>query len=330
MAGVELRGAQFGMAFKIEPARLHEAERLIDALGELRVASRLRAVLDRAQHPLLNAGEIGIAALRKSAQQIERRRRLPIGLKLTARVRDARLRRELGAVDDVAAIDRKLDAVLLLHRRRARLGELPGDAADLHHRRRCRIGQHHGHLQEDAEEVANVVGAMLGEAFRAIAALQQKRLAGGDPPELLGQVARLTGKNQRRKARELALDLGKRLLVRVVGHLQCRLLAPAVGRPTLGHGDLLGGSAANFPAACRTYIRQRTLIASRMSGQRHSAAWRSKLNAFSRRVTSSSAAVGCTAITASKSALVAFIFTAMPITWISSPASGPTMWQPTT
>ena len=33
---------------------------------------------------------------------------------------------------------------------------------------------------------------------------------------------------------------------------------------------------------------------------------------------------------ASKSALVAFIFTAMPISWIISPASGPTMWQPTT
>ena len=33
---------------------------------------------------------------------------------------------------------------------------------------------------------------------------------------------------------------------------------------------------------------------------------------------------------ASKSALVAFIFTAMPTSWIISPASGPTIWQPTT
>ena len=33
---------------------------------------------------------------------------------------------------------------------------------------------------------------------------------------------------------------------------------------------------------------------------------------------------------ASKSALVAPILTAMPSTWISSPASGPTMWQPST
>ena len=51
---------------------------------------------------------------------------------------------------------------------------------------------------------------------------------------------------------------------------------------------------------------------------------------FVRIVTSSSAAVGCSAMVASKSALVAFIFTAMPINWIISPASGPTMWQPTT
>src|SRR5262249_26563994 len=45
-------------------------------------------------------------------------------------------------------------------------------------------------------------------------------------------------------------------------------------------------------------------------------------------VTSSSAAVGWTAITAAKSALVAVIFTAMPPSWIISPASAPTIWRP--
>ncbi len=68
----------------------------------------------------------------------------------------------------------------LLGRRRARLGELPGDAADLHHRRGRREGQHHRHLQEDAEEIADVVGAVLGEALGAIAALEQESLAGRD------------------------------------------------------------------------------------------------------------------------------------------------------
>ena len=60
---------------------------------------------------------------------------------------------------------------------RARLGELAGDAADLDDRRGRREGHHHRHLQEDAEEIADVVGGMLGEALGAIAALQQERLA---------------------------------------------------------------------------------------------------------------------------------------------------------
>ena len=73
--------------------------------------------------------------MREGAQQIQRRGRLAIGLDLPPRIGRARVRGELGAVDDVAAIARQLDAVLLLGRRGARLGELAGDAADLHHRR---------------------------------------------------------------------------------------------------------------------------------------------------------------------------------------------------
>ena len=42
-------------------------------------------------------------------------------------------------------------------------------------------------------------------------------------------------------------------------------------------------------------------------------------------VTSSSAAVGCSAIVASKSALVAFIFTAIATAWTISAAVSPTM-----
>jgi len=39
---------------------------------------------------------------------------------------------------------------------------------------------------------------VLGEAFGAVAALQQERFAGGDPCQRLFQVAGLAGKNQRR------------------------------------------------------------------------------------------------------------------------------------
>jgi len=57
----------------------------------------------------------------------------------------------------------------------------------------------------------------------------------------------------------------------------------------------------------------------------HSAASRTWRAVRVRMVTSSSVAVGCNAIVASKSALVAFILTAMPSSWIISAAPSPTM-----
>ena len=235
VAGVEIGRAQLGMALEIEAAGAHEIERLGNAVGQLLVAARLRRILQEAEHPLMHAAEIGEAAGRERAQQVQRRRRLAIGHQLALRIGHARFRRERDVVDDVAAIARQLDAVELLGRRRARLGELPGDAADLHHRQRAGIGQHHRHLQQHAEEVADVVGAVLGEALGAVAALQQEGLAGGDPRQRLLQVARLAGKNQRRKGRKLRLDLGQGLGIRIIRHLQHRLVAPAIGRPPLGH-----------------------------------------------------------------------------------------------
>ena len=116
--------------------------------------------------------EAGIAALREGAQQVERRRRLPVRHLLAGRIGHARLLVELDAVDDVAAIAGQRHAVDRLAVGRARLGELAGDAADLHHRLGAGERQHDGHLQEHAEEVADVVRAMLGEALGAIAALQ--------------------------------------------------------------------------------------------------------------------------------------------------------------
>ena len=153
--------------------------------------------------------KVGVAAGGEGAQQIERRRRLTIGLEQPARIGHARLGREVGAVDDVAAIRRQLDRAALFRRRRARLGELAGDAADLHHGRSRRIRQHHRHLQEQAEEIADIVGAVLGEALGAIAALKQESLAGGNLRQSAFEVARLAGKNQRRKARKLRLDVGR-------------------------------------------------------------------------------------------------------------------------
>src|SRR6266508_1661440 len=165
---------------------------------------------------------------------------MAIRLDLAFRVGTARGFIEVDAVDDVAAVARQLLAVALLHRRRAGLGELTGDTADFHYRQGSGVGEHHRHLQKDAQEVADivgadVVGAGLGERFGAIASLQQKALASGDPAERLFQAARLAGKNERRECRKAPLDGGERLLVGIFGDLHNRLLPPTVARPTLGH-----------------------------------------------------------------------------------------------
>jgi hypothetical protein len=240
VAGVELGALELGMALEIEPAGLHEAEGLGDAIGQLLVVVRLRRILDEAERPLPHIGEIGVAAVGECAQQVQGRGGVAKGLDLPCRIGTAGLLGEFDAVDDVAAIARQLLAVPLLGRRGARLGELAGDAADLHHRQGGGIGEHHRHLQEHAQEVADVVGADvvgagLGEALGAVAALEQETLAHGDPAERLLEIARLAREDQRRERRELPLDGLQGGLVRIFGDLHDRLPAPTVARPTLGH-----------------------------------------------------------------------------------------------
>ena len=143
--------------------------------------------------------QVGVAALGEGADQVERRRRLVVGADHPLRVGDARFRREVHAVDHVAAVGRQGDAVDRLGVGGARLGELAGQPADLDHRHRRAEGQHHRHLQQHAEHVADVVGMKLGEALGAVAALQQERLALGDLRQQPLQPARLAGEHQRRK-----------------------------------------------------------------------------------------------------------------------------------
>ena len=228
MAGEEIGRAHLRMNFRIDPAGAHEVERFGKMIGELLVALRLRAVVDERQHPLMGVRQVRIAAGGEGAQKVERRRRLPIGFELPARIGDARFRGEVGAVDDVAPIGRQFHAAAFLHWRRTRLGELAGNAADLHHGRSRGIGQHHRHLQEQAEKIADIVGAVLGEALGAIATLEEECLAGGNLRQSAFEVACLTCKNERRKARKQRLDLGQCLGVGVIRHLHDRLVAPRI------------------------------------------------------------------------------------------------------
>src|SRR5262249_43390160 len=115
-----------------------------------------------------------------------------------------------------------------------------------------RVGEHDGHLQKYAEEIADVVGAVLGKALGAIAALQQERMPGRDSTQGLLEAARLAGEYQRRKARKLPLDLGEGRRVGVLGKLLRRAAAPAVRGPALGHGHLRIPRALR-PAAAGLY-----------------------------------------------------------------------------
>src|SRR5690606_27521433 len=114
---------------------------------------------------------------------------------------------------------------------RARLGKLAGYAPNLHHGLRTRIGQDDSHLQEDAEEIADIVGPMLGKALGAITPLQQERLAIGDGGEMLLELARLACKDQRRIGRHTAFNFGEHCRVRISRNLLNWLVPPGVWRP---------------------------------------------------------------------------------------------------
>src|SRR5262245_2870482 len=235
MARIEIGRSQFRMTLKIEAASLHEAKSFGDAIGKFDVTSRLRAVLDETKHPLTDTGKIGIAALCEGAEQIERRSRLPISFDLPTRVRSSRIFGESDVVYNVAAIARQFLTIALFVRSGALFCKLTRNAADFHHRRSCGVGQYDHHLQEHAEEIADIVCTVLGKAFCTVSALQQERFALCDSRQLLLQIARLPRKYEWRKSRKLPFDIKQRLPVRIIRNLLNWLLAPTIRRPPLGH-----------------------------------------------------------------------------------------------
>jgi hypothetical protein len=102
-----------------------------------------------------------------------------------SRIRCARRRRELVAVDAGATVAWQLRRRCVSRSAMCGLGELAGDAADLDHRQRRPKGQHDRRLQEHAEEVANVVGAAfreaLGAALEGGRSLRRNRLSVASP-----------------------------------------------------------------------------------------------------------------------------------------------------
>ena len=186
----------------------------------------------------MHAVEIGIAAGGEGAQQVQRRRRLPVGLELA---RGSGMRAsgvKCDVVDDVAAVARQLDA--------ADASRSATSAAWRTGRRCGRPSPPASRRQRSAPPPsAGTRGRSRGCCRRECSA----KLSAQSPPwsrkaspaatsrQRLLQLARLAGKNQRRKAGELLLDRLQGCLIRIVRNLLDGLCPPAIGRPTLGHGS---------------------------------------------------------------------------------------------
>src|SRR5690606_5408083 len=99
-------------------------------------------------------------------------------------------------------------------------------------------------------------------------------------------------------------------------------------RPALFRGQLLGELRLAGPCAADDQ-GDAGIAAQPGNGRGHGQACTGS-RTFSRRVTNSSAAVGCMPTVASKSAFFAPALMAMAMPWMISPASGPTIWAPTT
>ncbi len=216
---------------EVDAAGLHEPQRALDLGRDGLVAPALGARGHELLVPGVDAGQVGEAALGERAQEVQRRRGLVVAAQQTPRIGTARGGLEREVVDHVAPEARELDLAAGLERRGPGLGELAGDAAELHGRDPGAVGQHDGHLQDDLELVADAVGRERVERLRAVAGLEQERLALGDVPQRLGQRARLAGEHERREPAELGEHGLEAAVGRPVRLLHDRARPPGVRGP---------------------------------------------------------------------------------------------------
>ena len=238
MAGIEARHLELRLVLDIDAAGFHEIERLANAVGNRLVLFGPGAAAHEIQRPLVHLPQIGIAAGGEGAQQVQRGGRLAVGAHHAHGVVAAAFGREIDAVDVVAVIAGQFHPADRLGRGAARLGKLARHARHLHYRHLAGISEHGSHLQDHAQRVADIVRREFGEAFGAVAALQQEGIARRHIAQLGLQRARFARKDQRGKPGQHALGLGQSGGVFIVRQVLCNelLLLPAIGCPVLCHG----------------------------------------------------------------------------------------------
>ena len=154
---------------------------------------------------------------------------------------------ELGAVDEIAEVARELDAVARLDGLAARLGVLPGEAADADHRALALVDHHEGHLEQDLHLVRDDRRTAVGERLRAVAALQEEALALLGFGELALQALDLPGRDERRELAQAAQAVSSAAGV-VRDGLGVGLRFPGIRGPG-GHGKLRHGAGFSMGAA---------------------------------------------------------------------------------
>jgi hypothetical protein len=162
----------------------------------------------------VDPGQVGEATLGEGPQQVQRDRRLVVGLHQPLGVGLPGGRRGRHVVDHVAAEGEEVDAVDPLGGRRPGLGELAGDAPHLQDRNTGRVGEHHRHLQDDLELVADGVGREALERLGAVTRLEQERPSLGHVGQVLGQLPGLAREHQGRQRSQVLERPVERGLVR--------------------------------------------------------------------------------------------------------------------
>jgi len=215
---------------------LDEVNRVPDRVDEGVVLLRERRVVHEVEVPVLRVPEVREAPLGEGPDEVEGEGGAGVGLHHPLRVRAARLRREFGAVDDVAPVAGERRAVARLGVRGARLGVLPRKAPDPHDARVEPVGEHEAHLHQNLEPAGDDVGPAVAERLGALPALQQKPVPLRGPGDLRLEVLNLPRRDERGEGRDVVELRLQRRLVGIGGLLKGVFFAPGVKRPVLNGG----------------------------------------------------------------------------------------------
>ena len=244
MAGVDLGGLQVAV---VDPAGAHERQPAVDLAGQRLVAGAGRRGPDEFAVPVVHQVQRRQPRRGQRPHQVHRRAGVGVGAHQPRRVVFAHRGIRGEPVDHVAAVGLQAQRVDV---GRPRLGVLPGDAGHLDHRHAGAVGQHHRHLQQGADVAPDVRFGVVDERLRAVAALQQERLAAGD----LGQQALEPLDLRRHRDRRHALQHRAHRLGLVGG--PARLLRGRLGQrgvqPLRAGPSGSGGSAGSWSIGTST------------------------------------------------------------------------------